>query len=188
MKYLYFILLISCGSFSYGQDISDTCLTEKQFNQLKNRIYFLEDNSRLQKFQIRLLTELNRIDTIHNTADSLVVKYFDKTEKLIRIQKKFLRKGCTKDSMVTHFNKDALLSYIENWSSGLCDADTTDKENNYFIYRNCFSRYEYDSLKRLTKYVFHISTPLTRRIVYRYDNEGTKSSDTIAIRDDEFWD
>jgi hypothetical protein len=117
-----------------------------------------------------------------------VVKYFDKTEKLIRTQKRYLRNGCTKDSLVIHYNKEELVTYIENWSSSLCDADTTDKENRYFIYKNSYSRYEYDSAKRVTKYVFHISTPMTRRMVISYDGEGKKSSKTIAIRDEEFWD
>jgi hypothetical protein len=155
---------------------------------MKYRIFYLVDQNRTQQFQIRLLTDLTRIDTVHKSEDSLVIKYFDKTEKLIRKQKKRLTNGCTKDSLLIHYNKDELEEYIENWSSSLCDADTTDKENMYFIYKNSYSRYEYDSIQRVTKYVFHISTPMTRRILNTYDIEGKKSSKTIAIRDEEFWD
>jgi hypothetical protein len=188
MKHLYIILLISFGHISHGQNMADTCLTERQFDQLKNRIYFLEGSNRVQQFQIRLLSDLSRIDTVHSSSDSLVVKYFDKTGKLLRKQKKYLRNGCTKDSLVIHFNKDALASYIENWTSSLFEAETTDKENKYFIYKNSHSRYEYDSVKRVTKYVFHISTTMTRRIVNSYDIEGKRTSKTIAIREEEFWD
>ena len=188
MKHFVTILLILLGHLSYGQKTSDTCLTERQFHDLKYRISYLVDKNITQQFQIRFLTDLNRIDTVHKSADSLVIKYFDKTEKLIRTQKKRLKNNCTKDSLLIHYNKDELEEYIENWSSSLCDADTTDKENMYFIYKNSYSRYEYDSSKRVTKYVFHISTPMTRRVLISYDREGKKSIKTIAIRDEEFWD
>ena len=188
MKLPVIILLVLSGYISYGQNRSDTCLTALQFHDLKYRIYLLAENNARQQFQIRLLTDLHRIDTVYNSADSLVIKYFDKADQLIRIQKKYLRNGCTRDSLVIHYNKGELLSYAENWSSGLCDADTTGKENIYFVSRNNYSRYEYDSAKRVTKYVFHISTPMTRRIVYSYDREGKRSSKSIAIREEEFWD
>ena len=188
MKHFITILLISFGYLSYGQTTSDTCLTERQFHNLKYQISYLIDKNRTQQYQIRLLTDLTRIDTVNKSDDLVVIKYFDKTEKLIRTLKKKLKNGCTKDSLLIHYNKDGLEEYIENWSSNLCDADTTEKENMYFIYKNSYSRYEYDSLKRVTKHVFHISAPMTRRIINTYDEEGKKSSKTIAIRDEEFWD
>lgn len=188
MKHLVTILIILLSRLSHGQKTSDTCLTDRQFHDLKYRISYLVEKNKTRQFQIHLLTGLNRIDTVHKSEDSLIIKYFNKSEKLIRKQQKLLKNGCTKDSLLIHYNKDELEEYIENWSSNLCDADTTDKETMYFIYKNAYSRFEYDSLKRVTKYVFHISTPMTRRILYTYDKAGEKSSKTIAIRDEEFWD
>ena len=188
MKHSVTILFIVLGHLSFGQKSSDTCLTERQFHDLKYRISFLVEKSITQQLQIRLLTELNQVDTVHNSTDSIVIKYFSRTGKIIRTQKKYLRNGCTRDSLLIHYNKNELTEYIENWSSSLCDADTTDKENMYFIYKNSYSRYEYDSLKRVTKYVFHISTPMTRRILISYDAEGKATRTTIKIRDEEFWD
>lgn len=188
MKHFVTILMILFGQLTYGQNTFDTCLTERQFHDLKYRISYLVDKNRTQQYQIRLLTDLTRVDTVNKSDDSVVIKYFDKTEKLIRTQKKRLKNGCTKDSLLIHYNTDELEEYIENWSSSLCGADTTDKENMYFIYKNSYSRYEYDSLKRVTKYVFHISTPMTRRIINTYNKEGKKLSKTFAIRDEEFWD
>ena len=186
MKNSIIIFFIALGQLCFGQK-PDTCLPKTQFYDLRHRMALLAEVNRDQQFQIRLLKELDKVDTVHNSMDSSVVNYLGKTGKIIKTQKRYLKKGCTKDSLVIHYNKDELTEYIENWSSSLYDTDIADKENWSFVYKNFYSRYEYDSLKRVTKHVFHISTPATRRTLISYDREGKHTSKTTAIRDDEFW-
>jgi hypothetical protein len=188
MKHYLTISCIILVQFSFGQKSSDTCITEKQLYALKYRIALLANENITKHFQLRLLTELNHMDTVHNSTDSLVIKYISKTGKVIRTQKKYLKNGCTRDSLLIHYNRNELTGYMENWHSSICDADTTDKENTYFIYKNTYSRYEYDTLKRVSKYVFHISTPMTRRVLISYNAEQKAIRTVMTIKEEEFWD
>lgn len=171
----------------FGQTISDTCLTANQLYNLKYKIYYQSEINYIQSLQIRMLTELKRVDTLSYTKDSIVLNYISKTDSVLRTVKKYYNGDCLRDSLVIHFNKYGLTQYRENWAKS-CNTDTTDKDIKAFTYKNSYSRYEYDKLRRITKYVFHISTPMTRRIIFTYDTEGRRTQQTIKISDTEFWD
>lgn len=180
--------LVLITTISFAQNANDTCLTRQQWIDLKHQISQLKESNRERFYKIKLLTELSSIDTIAQTSDSLVLKYTGKDKKVLKKEKQIFRKGCITDSIVTHYNKTELVEYIESWKTTCDSPDTIDNDIAIFKYMQSRSRYEYDKEGRVSKYVFRISTPLSRRILFSYDAYGKRSEVVVKISEDEFWD
>jgi hypothetical protein len=188
---LYIIILlaqISIGHSSYGQIIPDTCITTSKLNALKAEVQKLKEANAIHLYNIRLLTELKFIDTLSRSSDSLVLNYIGINNQILKKEKQVFRYGCMTDSTITHYNRRGLIEYIEFWTITCDNPDTLDNEIAIFKYKGNYSRYEYDALDRVSKYVVRISRPLAIRNLYYYSNDGKRNQVSIKISDNEFWD
>jgi len=140
----------------------------------------------MQYYKLRLLTELKKVDTLCNTKDSLVINYWAEGNLLLKTLHKYYEGNCLNDSATTHYNTHGLIEFVEHWTQDY-GPDTTDGKPFIFCYRSSYWRYEYDSLNRVTKYVHHLSTPYTRRILYTYNNKGIAARQVFSIYDTDFW-
>ena len=143
----------------------------------------------MQGFTIRLLQELDKTDTTYHSKDSLAVVFTSKTGHKLKTTELIYQSGCRVDSIVTHFNDRDLPEYREYWTQ-FCDpssSNTTSGEEN-FCRRSNYTRWEYDSLGRVTKLVMHTSTPKTTRTLFTYRPAGASSHHSTRIDDFEFWD
>jgi hypothetical protein len=183
MKIFVTIIILLTGHLLFGQAASDTCLTRSQLYDMKEELYRQSDFNNDLLLKIRMLTELKKVDTLVHTRDSVAINYMDKTNVILSTIKKYYKDNCLKDSLVIHYNKYGLIYYTENWST---DCYTNPKDR--LTYKNSYSRYVYDEANRIIKYVFHISTPMTRRVLFKYDSDGHRTEEIERIEDTEFWD
>jgi len=139
----------------------------------------------LEGYTTRLSKELGKIDTTYKSKDSVAVVFTSRSGPTLKIEEKIYQAGCLHDSIVTHYNEKNLKEFEEYWTY-FCGQQTSDE--NILCYRSNYSRWEYDSLGRVIKYVFHLSTPLTRRLLFSYQPNGSVISKTEHITDAEFWD
>ena len=191
-KFVFTFILCSSALALYGQYRPDTTIRKEVLFDLRSTISYLKETVRLQDYALRLVKELARVDTTHNASDSLIVRFVSTTGKLLKTEKKIFKQGCVKDSIVKHYNRRGLPEYEECWRFN-CDLDKVSAESNSILeghwgYRMTYSRWEYDSLGRETKVVFHISTPQTRRIHITYLPDGTPIRKSLKIDYYEFWD
>ena len=110
-----------------------------------------------------------------------------KTNISLKNEKQIFRRGCMTDSVVTHFNIKGQTVYSEWWTITCDNPDTIDNELVIFKYKRSYYRYEYDKEGRIIRYVLHLSTPLTRRILFSYDTNGNKTQSVERINEYDFW-
>jgi len=130
-------------------------------------------------------------DTVLKSADSLIVHFLSSTGKLIKEEKKRFRKGEVSDSSVNHNNSRGLLEYSEHWRYSTKAMrslpDTSEDYLPWLALLSEYERYEYDSLGRVIKKVFHISTPHTIRLTFTYLPDGSRQRHSQYVDDSEFW-
>lgn len=187
MRHYLIILFFLFTSQSFCQYGTDTMITKYSIDSLRITINNFRQINKFQEFEIRLLTELKQIDTIHSSKDSLILNFISKTGQLLRVQRQLYKPNCMTDSSNTYYNKMGLIEYYQNWSCSCGSMDLVDINDNFFCYRNSFHRYEYDNKNRVIKYVIHISTPQTIRWTFSYDDTGNTSKMWKRIKDYEFW-
>jgi len=154
---------------------------------LKIKINKLEEVNKFNDFDLRLLVELKRIDTIHRSKDSIVLIYYTNSNILLRKQKRIYKPSCMTDSVIWYYNRKGLVEYIGYWTWSCRDVEKVDPTEKYFGYKSSYDRFEYDSFDRIKKHVYHRSTPMTYRSIVSYDSEGKAQKNTISISENEFW-
>jgi hypothetical protein len=188
MKRLSTILLISLCNPALGQAPIDTCITRTLFTEYKQKLYQLKDQNEIFFFRMLLFTQLKQIDTILQTKDSIVLNYVRDTNTTLKKEKQIFRRSCMTDSIVTHFNVNGQIVYSEWWTITCDNPDAIDNKLVIYKYKGRYDRYEYDRENRVTKYVVHLSTPYTRRILISYDSKGNKTQTVANINEYDFWD
>lgn len=104
MKLSTFILSLLIVQFSFGQYTTDTTIKKSALYDLKIKINKLQEAITFKDFELRLLIELKRIDTIHKSKDSIVLSYYSAHNTLLRKQKQEFKPGCMTDSIVWNYN------------------------------------------------------------------------------------
>lgn len=186
-KYPIFFLLFAITAFkSYAQEYpyprsqKDTTIPMSALFHFKQDIYYLKEKIKFQQYEIRVLKELGKIDSLQYGNDSIVTLYTSKTGvPLLRITEKNKNlQNNHEDSNVVYYNKNGLIEYSEMWQS-------EGKLKLRKMKLTC-RRYEYDDQNRVIRYAANYPTPRTIVILYTYDSAGNVTKD---IRTDlDFWD
>jgi hypothetical protein len=185
-KFPILFLLFAIAVFnSFGQEFpykpkKDTTIPMSALFHFKQDIYYLKEKVKLQQYEIRVLKELGKIDSLQYGNDSIVTLYTSKAGiPLLRITEKHKNdQNNFKDSIVVFYNKNGLIEYSEMWQP-------MGKKKERDMRLTC-RRYEYDDQNRVIRYVANFPTPRTLHVIYTYDSSGnvTKSSRV----DLDFWD
>jgi hypothetical protein len=179
MKEFFFKILIyfifCCLTFTcLGQNNSSNKIASQTIDSLKaiiNDLNGLKGKIKHQEFLIRYLKELKKVDTTNNDADSLVIIATDANGKLLRkIELKY--NSNVIDSTILFYSCEGLLEYGEVWTGNL--QPTVNNTKQYIYNKRQVYRYEYDTKGRIIKSVIWLSTPIIRRHVYFYNEEGQK--------------
>src|SRR5688500_18013771 len=117
-------LLVAIAAFnSYGQEFPytkskrDTTIPMSALFSFKQDIYYLKENIKLQQYELRVLKELGKVDSLQYGNDSIVTLYTSKTGiPLLRITEKHKNhQNNFEDSIVVFYNKNGLIEYSEMW-------------------------------------------------------------------------
>lgn len=136
-----------------------------------------------QQYEIRLLKELGKVDSIRYGTDSLITTFTSKAGvPLLRITEKNRNpQNNFEDSTVVFYNKNGLIEYSEMWQ--------TEARNSLRKMKLTCRRYEYDDQNRVKRYVVSYPTPRTMEYTYTYtlDSAGNTIRNEAA-RSIDFWD
>jgi hypothetical protein len=175
------------GHIAFSQISKDTCVTQKQWQDLKNRMKWLKEANMNLSFNVRLMKNFAFIDTVSKTKDSLVLNFMSKKNTVIKRENQRFAQGSLIDSTVTQYNDAQLVEYTERWTTFFNVDDSTGAFSGPYRLRGNYSYFEYDKEKRVTKHVFHESG-ITRRVLYTYDSTGRSSYQIFRIKEEDFWD
>ena len=92
-----FFLLFAIAAFNcYGQEIprknnKDTTVPKAVLGDYKQTIYLLQEKVKLQQYELGVLKELGKVDSVHHGKDSLITLYTSKAGKpLLRVTQKYV--------------------------------------------------------------------------------------------------
>jgi hypothetical protein len=182
----FFLLFVIAAFNSFGQKYpytrskQDTTIPMSALFRFKQDIYYLREKIKLQQYEIRVLKELGKVDSLQYGNDSIVTLYTSKTGvPLLRITEKHKNpQNNFEDSIVVFFNKNGLIEYSEMWQP-------MGKKKERDMKLTC-RRYEYDDQNRVIRYMANYPNPRTVAVIYTYDSSGNVTKD---IRTDlDFWD
>ena len=185
MKLYIIIIFILSGNSCFTQDKRDTTTPKTSLHDLRIAKKNHRDSNKFKEFEIRLLKELNKIDTIQNSSDTIVINFYAKTGKLLRIQKTYYISNVISDSIVLYFNRAGLEEYFCYWKC-ICSSNKDTFNIRFFIPINC-QRYQYDKLNRLIKKVETETWPNVRRMIFKYDINGNRIAEMEIINHSQFW-
>ncbi len=185
MKLYLIILAIAIWSITYGQNKQDTTIKKFELHELRNEIYELQKSNKRNEFKIRLLSELDRVDTIHVQKDTLIKKYYSKNNLLIQNEKLIYNLTCVTDSIVTFYNKQGLEEYYCYYKN-LYQGDTGILKDNFFL-PLYFARHEYDNSGRIIKTVQNAAWQRATVMIFKFDELGNKRATFYRVPINEFW-
>jgi hypothetical protein len=136
----------------------------------------------LQQYELRVLKELGKVDSLLFGKDSLITLFTSMAGKpLMRVtQKNRGLQNVYEDSIVVYYNKNGLIEYSEMWQ-------IIGKNNLKKMKLTC-RRYEYDDQNRVIHYVVNYPTPSTMEYIYTYDSSGNVTKNGRTIDQFAFWD
>lgn len=184
-----FFLLFAIAAFNcHGQEVPkktssrDTIIPMAVLVNFKQTIYLLQEKIKLQQYELRVLKELGKVDSLRYGKDSLTTLYTSKAGKpLMRItQKNRGLQNIYEDSNVVYYNKKGLIEYTEMWQ-------IEGKKKLQKMKLTC-RRYEYDDQGRVIHYVVNFPAPATIEYVYTYDSAGKVTRTQRKINQFTFWD
>lgn len=160
----------------------DTIIPKSAIFHFNQDIYYLREKVKLQQYEIRVLKELGKIDSLQYGNDSIVTLYTSKTGlPLLRITEKHKnRENNFEDSIVVFYNKNGLIEYSEMWQP-------LGKKKERDMKLTC-QRYEYDDQNRLIRNVSSYPTPRVVERIYTYDSAGNATRDGRTLLNFDFWD
>jgi hypothetical protein len=183
-----FFLLFAIAAFNcYGQvtpkkNNTDTIVPKAALGHFKQTIYSLREKVKLQQYELRVLKELGKVDSLSYGKDSLITLFTSMAGKpLMRVtQKNRGLQNVYEDSIVVYYNKNGLIEYSEMWQ-------IIGKNNLKKMKLTC-RRYEYDDQNRVIHYVVNYPTPSTMEYIYTYDSSGNVTKNGRTIDQFAFWD
>jgi len=175
-----FFLLFAMTAFNcYGQD---TTVPKATLGHFKQTIYFLQEKAKLQQYELGVLKELGKVDSLPYGQDSLITLFTTRAGKpLMRVTQK--NRGLLnnyEDSNVVYYNINGLIEYTEMW-------EVEGKKKLRKMKLTC-RRYEYDDQNRLIHCVINYPTPATAEYVFTYDPSGNVTRNERKINPFTFWD
>jgi hypothetical protein len=185
---LFFLLFVIVAVNSYAQEFpykrskQDTTIPMSALFHFKQDIYYLREKVKLQQYEIRVLKELGKIDSLQYGNDSIVTLYTSKTGvPLLRITEKHKNpQNNFEDSIVVFYNKNGLIEYSEMWQP-------MGKKKERDMKLTC-RRFEYDDQNRLIRQVSSYPTPRVVEWIYTYDAAGNFTKDGRTLYNFDFWD
>lgn len=173
-----------------SQKNSDTTISKRTIDSLKTEIHLLRSKANVLSWKYKVATEVKKLDTTLNTFDSITIRYLTNDGKILKKQRVlFDKSGCKTHTTDYYYSNDTLLQYVEYWRYNCSKAEDNDPSD-YTItdYLQRCDRFLYDSKGRLLLQVIDLSTPMTLRIEYRYNENGAREAISRRIKWNEFWD
>jgi hypothetical protein len=185
---IFFILFAITATNCYSQvsnkmkSPNDKTIPQTTAFHYNQDIYYLREKIKLQQYEIRVLKELGKTDSLQYGNDSIVTLYTSKTGlPLLRITEKHKnRQNNFEDSIVVFYNKKGLVEYSEMWQP-------MGKKKERDMKLTC-RRFEYDDQNRVIRYVASYPTPRVVEWIYTYDSTGHFTRDGRTISSFDFWD
>ena len=177
---LFFILFAITAINCYSQvsnktkSPNDKTIPQTTVFQYNQDIYYLREKIKLQQYEIRVLKELGKTDSLQYGNDSIVTLYTSKSGlPLMRITEKHKSGNNFEDSIVAFYNKNGFIEYSEMWQRGT---------------KLTCRRFEYDDQNRVIRYIASYPTPRVVEWIYTYDSTGNFTRDGRTIPSFDFWD
>lgn len=180
---LFVIAAFNCrGQESPKKNNKDTTVPKAVLGHFKQTIYFLQEKVKLQQYELRVLKELGKVDSLPYGQDSLITLFTSRAGKpLMRVtQKNRGLQNIYEDSIVVYYHKNGLIEYSEMWQ-------IEGKKKLQKMKLTC-RRYEYDDQNRVIHYVVNYPTPSTVEYIYTYDSSGNVTKSERVIGQFAFWD
>jgi hypothetical protein len=195
-KCLTFFLLFVIAAFNCrGQESSkknnkDTTVPKAVLGHFNQTIYFLQEKVKLQQYELRVLKELGKVDSVRYGKDSLITLYTSRAGKpLMRVTQKYVTlQNKNEDSIVVYYHKNGLIEYSEMWQIREKQKRPSSEDPVREGTKLTCRRYEYDDQNRIIHYVVNYPTPSTLEYIYTYDSAGNVTKNGQTIRRVEFWD
>lgn len=195
-KCLTFFLLFAIAAFNcYAQGTpkknnTDTIVPIAVLGHFKQTIYFLQEKVKLQQYELRVLKELGKVDSVRYGKDSLITLYTSKAGKpLMSVTQKYVTlQNKNEDSIVVYYNKNGLIEYSEMWQIREKEKRSSSEDPVREGTKLTCRRYEYDDQNKLIHYVVNYPTPATLEYIYTYDSSGNVTRNERTINRFAFWD
>ena len=167
----------------FGQLI---CLAQKVTRQSDNwdslQIRTIEQ---LKKYEIILGKELYSIDTI-KTKGQTVITYFAANKRILqKVSNSLDSNNCIRGIFSEYYNEVGLVAFRRGYKK-CCPGEDTD-DYKCFERITDYDRFEYDLQNRVIVRVFHVTTPMTYKETFTYEQDGTKQVTRIKITETSFW-
>lgn len=189
-----FLLFAIAAPNSYAQQPTasrqDTIIPKAAIGHFKQEIYRYKEKAKLQEFELRVLREAAKVDSVTFGNDSLVIITTSAAGKPLKkvIQKFKSQHNNSEDSVVFYYNKNALVEYQEWWEDGYRQNLAYSSDTVWVKMKLMYRRYEYDDRNRLIRQVVHYPTPRTIEYTYTYDAEGNQTRNSRSVNLFHFWD
>ncbi len=162
---------------SFGQ-VSTKGLDEWDSLSIRNKF-------ELERYEAILQNRLSHTDTF-KSKNSIAVTYFSHNKaKLQKVEKTLDSNNCTIGIFRQFYNELGLVVYAFDYKK--CCPEENQSDEKCFERVTFYERFEYDDKNRVIVHVFHVTTPMTYKETFKYDEDGTRRVTLVKISEPNFW-